>query len=84
MKIYNFVFMSIKPIISFRIENEQQDRITTVDVIASAFLLLVAYIVIACALSFVLKIVCMFIGVEFTWILPLILALVIEIVLCTI
>lgn len=75
--------MSSKPIISFRIENEQQDRITTLDAIASAFLLLVAYVVIACALSFVLKIVCMFIGVEFTWVVPLILALVIEIVLCT-
>ena len=75
--------MSSKPIISFRIENGQQDRITTLDAIASAFLLLVAYVVIACALSFVLKIVCMFIGVEFTWVVPLILALVIEIVLCT-
>jgi hypothetical protein len=75
--------MSSKPIISFRIENEQQDRITTLDAIASAFLLLVAYVVIVCALSFVLKIVCMFIGVEFTWVVPLILALVIEIVLCT-
>lgn len=75
--------MSSKPIISFRIENEQQDGITTLDVIASAFLLLVAYVVIACALSFVLKIVCLFIGVEFTWVVPLILALVIEIVLCT-
>ena len=59
--------MSSKPIISFRIENGQQDRITTLDVIASAFLLLVAYVVITCALSFVLKIVCMLIGVEFTW-----------------
>jgi hypothetical protein len=76
--------MSSKPIISFRIEHEQQDRISAVDVIASAFLLLVAYGVITCLLSFVLKIVCMFIGVEFTWVLPLILALVIEIVLCTI
>lgn len=75
--------MSSKPIISFRIANERQDRITTLDAIASAFLLLVAYVVIACALSFVLKIVCMFIGVEFTWVVPLILALVIEIVLCT-
>ena len=75
--------MSSKPIISFRIENERQDRITTLDAIASAFLLLVAYVVITCALSFVLKIVCMFIGVEFTWVVPLILALVIEIVLCT-
>lgn len=75
--------MLSKPIISFRIENEQQDRITTLDAIASAFLLLVAYVVIVCALSFVLKIVCMFIGVEFTWVVPLILALVIEIVLCT-
>lgn len=76
--------MSNKPIISFRIENEQQDKITTVDAVASGFLLLVAYVVITCALSFVLKIGCMFVGVEFTWILPLILALVIEIVLCTI
>lgn len=76
--------MSSKPIISFRVENEQQDKITTLDAIASAFLLVVAYIVITCALSFVLKIGCMFIGVEFTWILPLVLALVIEIVLCTI
>lgn len=76
--------MLSKPIISFRVENERQDRISAVDVIASGFLLVVAYVVIACALSFVLKIVCMFIGVEFTWILPLILALVIEIVLCTI
>lgn len=75
--------MSSKPIISFRIENEQQDRITTLDAIASAFLLLVAYVVIVCALSFVLKIGCLFIGVEFTWVVPLILALVIEIVLCT-
>lgn len=76
--------MSNKPIISFRVENERQDRISSVDVIASVFLLVVAYVVIACALSFVLKIGCVFIGVEFTWILPLILALVIEIVLCTI
>lgn len=76
--------MSNKPIISFRVENERQDRISAVDVIASGFLLVVAYVVIACALSFVLKIGCVFIGVEFTWILPLILALVIEIVLCTI
>lgn len=76
--------MSSKPIISFRVENEPQDKITTLDAIASAFLLVVAYVVITCALSFVLKIGCMFIGVEFTWILPLILALVIEIVLCTI
>ena len=76
--------MSSKPIISFRIENGQQDRITTLDAIASAFLLVVAYVVITCALSFVLKIGCMFIGVEFIWILPLVLALVIEIVLCTI
>lgn len=76
--------MSNKPIISFRIENERQDRISAVDVIASGFLLLVAYVVITCALSFVLKIGCMFVGVEFTWILPMILALVIEIVLCTI
>ena len=68
---------------SFRIENEQQDRITTLDAIASAFLLVVAYVVITCALSFVVKLVCMFIGVEFTWILPLVLSLVIEIVLCT-
>ena len=75
--------MSSKPIISFRIENGQQDRITTLDAIASAFLLLVAYVVIACALSFVLKIVCMCIGVDFTWAVPLIIALVIEIVLCT-
>ena len=75
--------MSSKPIISFRIENGQQDRITTLDVIASAFLLLVAYVVITCALSFVLKIVCMLIGVEFTWIVPMIIALVIEIILCT-
>lgn len=75
--------MSSKPIISFRIENEQQDRITTVDAIASAFLLLVAYVVIACVLSFVLKIGCLFIGAEFTWVVPLIVALVIEIVLCT-
>jgi hypothetical protein len=75
--------MSSKPIISFRIENEQQDRITTLDAIASAFLLLVAYVVITCTLSFVLKIACMFIGVEFTWIVPMIMALVIEIVLCT-
>lgn len=76
--------MSSKTIISFRIENEQQDKITTLDAIASAFLLVVAYVVITCALSFVLKLVCMFIGVEFTWILPLVIALVIEIVLCTI
>lgn len=76
--------MSSKPIISFRVENERQDRVSAVDVIASGFLLVVAYIVITCALSFVLKLVCMFIGVEFTWILPLVLALVIEIVLCTI
>lgn len=76
--------MLSKPIISFRVENERQDRISSVDVIASGFLLVVAYVVITCALSFVLKIGCMFIGVEFTWILPLILALVIEIVLCTI
>lgn len=76
--------MSSKSVISFRIENEQQDKITTLDVIASGFLLLVAYVVITCALSFVLKLVCMFIGVEFTWILPLVIALVIEIVLCTI
>lgn len=76
--------MSSKPIISFRVENDSQDGFSAVDVIASGFLLLVAYIVITCALSFVLKIGCMFIGVEFTWILPLILALVIEIVLCTI
>ena len=76
--------MSNKPIISFRVENERQDRISAVDVIASGSLLVVAYVVIACALSFVLKIGCVFIGVEFTWILPLILALVIEIVLCTI
>lgn len=76
--------MSSKPIISFRVENERQDRVSAVDVIASGFLLLVAYVVIACALSFVLKIGCVFIGVEFTWILPLLLALVIEIVLCTI
>lgn len=76
--------MLSKPIISFRVENERQDRISAVDVIASGFLLLVAYVVITCALSFVLKIGCMFVGVEFTWILPLILALVIEIVLCTI
>ena len=76
--------MSSKPIISFRVENERQDRISAVDVIASGFLLVVAYVVIVCALSFVLKIGCVFIGVEFTWILPLILALVIEIVLCTI
>lgn len=75
--------MSSKPIISFRIENEQQDRITTLDAIASAFLLLVAYVVITCALSFVLKIGCLFIGVEFTWTVPLIIALVIEIILCT-
>lgn len=75
--------MSSKPIMSFRIENEQQDRITTLDAIASAFLLVVAYVVITCALSFVVKLVCMFIGVEFTWILPLVLSLVIEIVLCT-
>ena len=75
--------MSSKPIISFRIENEQQDRITTLDAIASAFLLLVAYVVIVCALSFVLKIGCLFIGVEFTWVVPMIMALVIEIVLCT-
>lgn len=75
--------MSIKPIISFRIENEQQDRITTVDAVASAFLLFVAYVVITCALGFVLKIGCLCIGVEFTWVVPLILALVIEIVLCT-
>jgi len=75
--------MSSKPIISFRIENGQQDRITTLDAIASAFLLVVAYVVITCALSFVVKLVCMFIGVEFTWVVPLILALVIEIVLCT-
>lgn len=75
--------MSSKPIISFRIENEQQDGITTLDAIASAFLLVVAYVVITCALSFVVKLVCMFIGVEFTWVVPLILALVIEIVLCT-
>jgi hypothetical protein len=76
--------MSSKPIISFRVENERQDRISAVDVIASGFLLVVAYVVIACVLSFVLKIGCVFIGVEFTWVLPLILALVIEIVLCTI
>lgn len=76
--------MLSKPIISFRVENEHQDRISAVDVIASGFLLVVAYVVITCALSFVLKIGCMFIGVEFTWILPLVLALVIEIVLCTI
>lgn len=76
--------MLSKPIISFRVENERQDRISPVDVIASGFLLVVAYVVITCALSFVLKIGCMFIGVEFTWILPLLLALVIEIVLCTI
>lgn len=76
--------MSSKPIISFRVENERQDRVSAVDVIASGFLLVVAYVVITCALSFVLKLVCMFIGVEFTWILPLVLALVIEIVLCTI
>ncbi len=75
--------MSSKPIISFRIENEQQGRITTLDAIASAFLLLVAYVVIVCALSFVFKIGCMCIGVEFTWVVPLILSLVIEIVLCT-
>lgn len=76
--------MSSKSVISFRIENEQQDKITTLDAIASAFLLGVAYVVITCALSFVLKLVCMFIGVEFTWIVPLVIALVIEIVLCTI
>lgn len=76
--------MSSKPIISFRVENERQDRVSAVDVIASGVLLLVAYVVIACALSFVLKIGCGFLGVEFTWILPLLLALVIEIVLCTI
>lgn len=75
--------MSSKPIISFRIENEQQDRITTLDAIASAFLLLVAYVVIACVLSFVLKIGCLLIGGEFTWAVPLIISLVIEIVLCT-
>ena len=75
--------MSSKPIISFRLKNEQQDRITTLDAIASAFLLLVAYVVITCALSFMLKIACMFIGVEFTWVVPMIMALVIEIVLCT-
>lgn len=75
--------MSSKAIISFRIENGRQDRISAADVITSGFLLVVAYVVITCALSFVLKIGCLFIGVEFTWIVSLILALVIEIVLCT-
>lgn len=75
--------MSSKPIISFRVEKKCQDKISTVDVIASGVLFLVVYAVITGALSFVLKIVCMLIGVEFTWLVPLIIAMVIEIVLWT-
>ena len=76
--------MSSKPIISFRVENVRQDGVSAVDVIASVVLLVFAYVVITYALSCVLKIGCVFVGVEFTWLLLMVIALVIEIVLCTI
>lgn len=76
--------MPNKPTISYRTEPNKQNGLKGLDIVASAICLVVTFLFIASAISAVIKPFCLLIGVEFSWIIPAVIAVVIIIVLCTI